>query len=204
MGRLSLYTVVFGEDYHEYLDGWVDAALKVGADEVVVVSDRHRVLPDGVRLERHDTSYRWREAGMRQYAVGLCTSDWVWLIDVDDRVMPDVAGVVDRDADVVQVGFIRSDGQVTVPNIVPHSQFLEQRMNRYVGTSPVRRKKLEAVGGWPDVGYADWGLWRKLARAGARFVAADRVCFEYNWHPDSSLTGQKRNRRELVDEVMTF
>jgi len=204
MGRLTLYTVVFGDDYHEFLDGWIDAALKVGADEVLVVSDRYRPVPAGVRLVVHETNYRWREAGMRQHAVELAQSEWVWLIDVDDRVLPDVADVVARDADVVQVGFIRSDGEVYVPNVIPHSTFLEQRVNRYVGTSPVKRDRLLKVGGWPDVGYADWGLWRKLARSRYRFAAADRICFEYNWHPDSSLTGKKRNRRELVDEVMRF
>jgi hypothetical protein len=204
MGRLTLYTVVFGDDYHTYVDGWLDAALNVGADEVLIVSDRHRFVPDGVRLVMHQTGYHFREAGMRQHAVQLAQSEWVWLIDVDDRVLPDVAGVVDRDADVVQAGFIRSDGDVYIPNVIPHSTFLEQRMNRYVGTSPVRRDTLLKVGGWPDVGYADWALWRKLARARARFVSADRICFEYNWHPETSLTGKKRNRRELVDEVMRF
>jgi hypothetical protein len=186
---VTLWTTCFGS-YGRFLDGWIDAAMRSGADEILVASDTPRPVPDGVRLEVVDTDFRFREAGFRNEACALAEHEWLWQIDVDDRIVPDAARMVEgHTAGVVQVGYQRSDGPIYIPGVIANERYLASGGNSYVSGSPFTREAFEASGGFPDIAWSDWGLWRRMARAGVTFAAANQVAYWYRWEPHDSVTG---------------
>lgn len=68
----------------------------------------------------------------------------------------------------------------------------------------VRRSLLEEVGGfpipgtpeWPDTTCEDWGLWRRLLNAGARFEHLPRRTWIWNWHGNNTSGRPWKRRRK--------
>jgi glycosyltransferase involved in cell wall biosynthesis len=185
---VTLFTTCFGS-YGRFLPGWLDAAAESGADDVLVVSDILRPVPNGVRLVVASTKAVYRESGFRNIACKHGREDWLWQIDVDDRIVPGATRMVEGvSADILQVGYRRSDGFVYVPQAISNERYLRCGDNPYVSGSPFRRSLLDKVQ-FPDVAWSDWGFWRLAARASAVFSAAGEVAYEYRWEPDDSVTG---------------
>jgi hypothetical protein len=195
---VTLFTTCFGT-YDRFLPGWLDAAVASGADEVLVVADRLLPVPDGVRLHVGGTDFRFVEAGLRNVACEEASGEWLWQIDVDDRILPDAVSVLDgQSADVVQVGYQRSDGFTYVPGVIPNVEFLASGGNPYVSGSPFRASLFGQVR-FPDVAWSDWGFWRLAARAGAQFAAGGRVAYRYRWEPHDSVTGLYTDPQHIRD-----
>jgi glycosyltransferase involved in cell wall biosynthesis len=199
---VTLFTTCFGA-YGRFLPGWLEAAEQSGASDVLVVSDVVREVPSWVRLVVASVDAQYRESAFRNVACHHGLGEWLWQIDVDDRILPDAAGMVDGvDGDVLQVGYRRSDGFVYVPAVVDNDRYLCFRSNGYVSGSPFRASLFDTVR-FPDVAWSDWGFWRLAARSGAKFVAAGQVAYEYRWEPDDSLTGLYQDDRHVA-EVMSL
>ena len=195
---VTLFTTCFGE-YGRFLDGWLEAAVQSGADELLVVSDVPRPVRDGVRLVVSSTDAVYRESGFRNIACEHGREDWLWQIDVDDRVFPGATKMVDGvEADVLQVGYHRSDGFVHIPRVIPNDQYLRSGGNSYVSGSPFRRTLFDQVQ-FPDVAWSDWGFWRLAARAGATFAAAGEAAYRYRWEPGDSVTGLYSDPKHIRD-----
>jgi glycosyltransferase involved in cell wall biosynthesis len=195
---VTLFTTCFG-GYGRFLPGWLDAAAESGADEVLVVSDIVRPVPSDVRLVVSSTDFRFREAGFRNAACRFASQKWLWQIDVDDRIVPDAVQLLaGHDADIVQVGYVRTDGMTYVPDVIPNVEFLASGGNPYVSGSPFRASLFAQVQ-FPDVAWSDWGFWRLAARAGARFAAAGQVGYVYRWEPHDSVTGVYTDPQHIRD-----
>jgi len=196
---VTLWTTCFGS-YGRFLDGWVEAAVESGADELLVVSDIVRPVPDGVRLVVSSTDFRFREAGFRNTACRYAAHDWLWQIDVDDRILPGMARLVDGvTAGVLQVGYVRSDGFQYVPPALSPEEYLGWGGNPYVSGSPFTRDAFDRSGGFPDVAWSDWGLWRRMARARVASAAAGVVAYRYRWEPHDSVTGLYGDPQNVAD-----
>jgi len=196
---VTLWTTCFGS-YGRFLDGWLDAALQAGAGEVLVVSDIVRPVPAGVRLVVTSTDFKFREAGFRNTACEYAEHDWLWQIDVDDRIAPGAARMVEgHTAGVVQVGYHRSDNMIYIPPAIPNERYLSSGGNCYVSGSPFTRQAFEVSGGFPDIAWSDWGLWRRMARAGVTFAAANEVAYWYRWEPHDSVTGIYTDPQHVAD-----
>lgn len=86
------------------------------------------------------------------------------------------------------------DGSYVSPYGVPFDDALRQEImtrNNFIPvTVLVRRSLLVAVGGfpipetpeWPETCCEDWGLWRRLLEAGARFEHLPRRTWIWHWH----------------------
>lgn len=163
--------------------------------------------PDQVIVGTPGSSYAWRhtQAWSLQRAIDYVVTDWFWICDIDDTVMPDgLQGLDEVAADVWQVGFHRSDGETYIPPRMPNEQYLTLRTNPYVGSSMIRTEAFRAVGGFDDIAFQDWGLWRKLARAGATFDVSDRAHFHYTLHPQtrSETEFTREARADQIAEMM--
>lgn len=151
---------------------------------------------------RHPQAYHLNEA-IRQVE-----TEWAWIVDIDDIVMVDgLRGLGDVEADVWQMGFLRSDGELYRPPALTNDEYLAERGNPYVAGSAIRVEAFREVGGFTDIAFQDWGLWRRLALVGATFQASDRAHFHYMRHPYArsvvELTPERRAFHEaqmLADE----
>jgi glycosyltransferase involved in cell wall biosynthesis len=145
-----------------------------------------RVLPI-----RHRGPGPARNAGLE-----LAGGDAVALLDDDDLWHPDhlatVSDAMDRiGADVVyadcdEVG--RRDGYRTVVRDFNAAR-LEQENFICVPATLVRTSALRAVGGFAAGPLEDWETWKRMARAGCRFVHIPQVTVTYRFHRDNLTYG---------------
>jgi len=165
---------------------WVDAVRKLEpAPERVIVATHSPWDFDGVDLLRVACTWTHPQAFYMQRAIELADGcEWVWPLDIDDIPLADALLELEfDDADVLQLGFIRSDGVSYVPPELENDDYLASWTNPYVGASLLRRDAFLRVGGYADVAFQDWAIWRRLAASGARFRSTGRTHFHYMQHP---------------------
>ena len=144
-------------------------ALHPVPDEVIV----------GGPIRLGQCSWRHPQAFYLQKAIEHADTDWVVISDIDDLLYPDaLAGLEDVAADVWQMGF----DDYVVPQLTAE-EYLRLEGNPFVGSSAIRVSSFHAVGGFHDIAFQDWGLWRRMARAGMTFESSGRAHFRYRPAP---------------------
>jgi len=193
--NVTVISCLYGRTHDRFLPEWLAAVrqLDPAPAEVIIATDHYRHLTDGVFevFRRRNDGSRYPQAFYLNQALEHVETEWIWQLDIDDVAFPDALdGIETVTADVFQMGYERSDGLVYLPPIVS-PEYLAGR-NVYVAGSCIRTDTLRSVGGFPDLAFQDWGLWRELARTGATFAASDRPRFHYRRH------GATRGERELT------
>ena len=184
---VTVISCLYGRTHDRFLWEWLSAVrqLDPAPAEVIIATDRYRHITDGALevFRRHNDGTRYPQAFYLNKALEQVETEWVWIHDIDDLAFPDaLEGLDDVDADVFQMGYLRSDGLVYLPPELAAAEVLASPRNPFVAGSCVRTEALRAVGGFPDIAFQDWGLWLQLARAGATFAASDRPRFHYRRH----------------------
>ncbi len=162
--------------------------------------------PDEVCIARGESDGPHTQARLMNEAVRATNTDWVWPLGIDNVAFPWALDYIEElSADVAQFGYLRSDGApYLVPRISPHA-YLSKTPNPFVSDSPFRREAFERVGGFPLVGFEDWGLWRRMVRAGVHIAVSPRLHFLYRLHEESRSTleyTESVGRQELYDELL--
>ena len=99
-------------------------------------------------------------------AVDALRTDWCWNMDIDDLVFPSALREIRVvDADVYAAGLVTS--------------VAESKVNLVNAGSAFKKWLWEKVGGYPDIGFHDWGLWRLMGRAQARFACSGSPDYLY-------------------------
>lgn len=198
---VTVVSCVYGPTFARFLPRWSEhvALLSPKPDAVIVAADWPHDVP-GARVIASECPWRHPQAWYLNQAIAAADTEWVWIVDVDDCARPDgLAGLDQVDADVWQTGYLRSDGETYVPG----PEALAAAGNMLVAGSAIRTKAFWDVGGFPDVAFQDWALWRKLQAAGARFAFSGRVNFDYMRHSHTrgatELTADRR--AEHVQEM---
>lgn len=194
MVDVTILSCLYGSTHDDYLPDWLGAVgmLNPAPCEVIVATDRYRHLTSILEVSRR-RQRGYPQAFHLNSALREVRSEWVWIHDIDDLAFPDaLQGIVDIDADVVQSGYERSDGEVYIPPVLANDEILGLDHNPFVAGSFARTDILMDAGGFPDVALQDWALWRRLARMGAVFASSERPRFKYMRH------GRTRGARELT------
>jgi hypothetical protein len=182
---VTVVSCVYGEHYRQFVPRWAKAVedLDPQPDAVIVATDGHVDVP-GARVIESFCHWRYPQAWHLQQAIAAATTDWVWILDIDDLAFPDaLQGLHDVMADVWQLGNERSDGEKYTPPRMTAAEFLASERNVYVAGSMIRTDIFREVGGFRDVALQDWCLWRTLARHGASVEPSQRMHFQYMRHP---------------------
>lgn len=182
---VTVVSCVYGEYHRRFIPRWQAAvsALAPSADAVIVGSDSELEIT-GAKVVASYCHWRYPQAWHQQQAINAATTDWVWLVDIDDIPFPDgLAGLHDVASDVWALGYERSDGEVFLPPRLTAAEVLSSERCEYAGGSIIRTDILAESGGFRDVALQDWCLWRTLARRGATVEPSDRAHFHYMRHP---------------------
>jgi hypothetical protein len=186
MVDVTIISCLYGSTHDDFLIDWLNTVgmLNPAPCEVIVATDRYRHLTTVLEVfRRQQDRHSYPQAFHLNSALKEVRSEWVWIHDIDDLAFPDaLEGVEQVDADVVQAGYERSDGEVYVPPVMANDEFLALDHNPFVAGSFVRTDILTDAGGFPDVALQDWALWRRLARMGAVFTSAEKPKFRYMRH----------------------
>jgi hypothetical protein len=180
--------------YQRFLPGWASAiaALERSPDHIIIAGDSE---PATLRLA---CSWRYPQAYYLQRAIEVAATEWVWIVDIDDTALPHALnGIDDVDADVWTMGYVRSDGEVyTVPELTA-TEVYDSPRNVIPAGSAIRTEAFHESGGFLDIAFQDWALWRRLAEHGATFATTGRVDYRYNRHPATrgalELTADRRH-----------
>jgi hypothetical protein len=194
---VTVVSCLYGGSHDDFLPDWLASVKALGPAprEVLVATDRYRHLTDGcieVFTRRH--GWKYPQAFHLNEVVREVQTEWFWILDIDDLAFPDALGGInfDQSADVIQMGYLRSDGEEHLPSHVDIIE-LDER-NGLVAGSIVRTQAVNRIGGFRDVAFQDWDLWRRLYESGSFFVTADRPRFHYRRHHAT------RGARELTAE----
>lgn len=188
---VTVVSCVYGDRFPHFIPRWqlFVNALTPAADAVIVASDRVHDIK-GAEVVVSDCPWKHPQAWYLNQAIEAAETDWVWIVDIDDCAMSDgLRGLEDVEADVWQVGYRRSDGEVYIPKIASHC-YVEG--NLCVAGSMIRK---DAFPGFSDVAFQDWNLWTQLVIAGADFAYSDRAHYHYMRHPHT------RSETELTPET---
>jgi glycosyltransferase involved in cell wall biosynthesis len=166
-------------------------------DELVVVDDgstdeetlgTFRTLEaEGIAVVRRDNGGL---GAARMTGVTATTSDYVFCLDADDRLLPGaleaLAAALDEDPGLTLVwGDYRLFGdrswrQVTAPSL---DAWQISYQDDIPATIMIRRFSLLETGGWElRGGYEDWDLLMTLAERGARGARVPTIVYEYRQH----------------------
>ncbi len=194
---VSVVTTCFG-DYNVFLPVWIGSiyGLSRTPDEVIVASDRDLGVPGARVIVAHNT-WKHAPAFFINEAVKAAETDWVWVMGVDDLAFPDALdGLEDVEDDVWQMGYKTNVGTTYIPPQLSAVEFLAAKENPFVGASAFRTQAFKEVGGYPDVAYEDWGLWRRLAITLCTFKSSGRAHFIYVTHPQARSQVQLHERAD--------
>ncbi len=195
----TIITCLYGDEaYDRFVPRWEQAIsnLETKPAEVIIASDHvPAIVGTTVVLdERCDWSHP--QPFYLNLAAQHATSTWIWPCDIDDILLPDALnGLSKVRGDVWQTGYLISDGDLAyLPPRLPAGEILALDHNVLCGSSAIRKSAFDAVGGYSDVAYQDWSLWRKLAAGSFTFAASGRPHFRYMRH------GRTRTDREFQIE----
>ncbi len=178
---VTIVTALYGTNGHsEFLPRWLDAVRAVDpAPRRLIISSDRSLYIDGVTCLNTESAWKHPQAWYYQQAVDQADTEWVWTLDVDDAALPDsLAGIDAVEADVWQMGYVNGRNTYIVPDLT-NDEYLAKTGNCYVGSSAFRTEAFHHVGGFDDLGYQDWGLWRKMCKAGLVFQSSGRANLEY-------------------------
>lgn len=189
---VTVVTCLYGDRGHErFVEAWLDSidALNTQPYDVIIASDQRNLLHlYSVCTWNNPSAY------YLQQAVMAAETEWVWILGIDDTALPDALdGIEDVKEDVWQMGYHRSDGVTHIPPQLTGAEYL-LKGNCFTAASAIRTNAFRAVGGFPDIAFEDFGLWRRLAANGATFKSSGRVHYRYNLHE------QTRTAVEFVPE----
>jgi hypothetical protein len=181
VSTVGVFGIQFDGWYEDWIDGWFDACLLAQPDQIVLVCDQDRWVPDGVQLivappcdQRYPIPY------YSNIAVSALTTDWCWNMDIDDLIYPDALQEIRVvDADVYAAGLLTSTGTKALSRRLDCDRVWRSLDNLVNAGSAFRKSMWVQVGGYPDIGFHDWGLWRLMAREQARFVASGWPLYWY-------------------------
>jgi hypothetical protein len=183
---VTVVSSVYGDrGFHSFVPRWMKAIDKLERqpEQIIIGADRF-TYESSVEVVSENLAWAYPQAFHLQDAISQASTDWIWVCDIDDLAMPDALnGIDDVAEDVWQMGYLRHpDELLYVPPQLGCADILASEKNEFVAGSAFRRDAFEEVGGFPDVAFQDWGLWRRMARHGMRFLSSDRAHFHYNRH----------------------
>jgi hypothetical protein len=197
---VTIVSCVYGSSHDRFVDEWAEAVshLEPAPADVIVATDRDRHIP-GASVMYSRCPWDHPQAFYLQMAAMVSGTDWVWIVDIDDLAFTDgLAGLDEVEEDVWQLGYLSSEGHQHLPPQMTAADYLNLNGNPFSGASMFRTAIFDLCGGFTDVAFQDWSLWRRMARMGATFKASDRPHFEYRRHSDT------RTAVELIPDNRTL
>jgi hypothetical protein len=181
VSSVGVFGFQFNGWYEEYIQEWFEACLVAQPDQIVLVSDRVRSVPAGVTLRVVEPpSQKYPIPYYANKAVEALDTEWCWNMDIDDLIRPSAFFEIRVvDAEVYVAGMRTSKGVNHIPKGLDWWRVWDSKHNHVPAGSAFKKWLWEKVGGYPDIGFHDWGLWRLMARERARFAVSGQVLYDY-------------------------
>ncbi len=200
---VTVVAALYGTSYDVFVGQWLESVSNVNhpSPRRVIIGTDHLIDAPGATTVV--TKCRWRHAHAwhLQQAIQATRTEWIWVLDIDDTALSDaLAGIDEVTADVWQMGYTNGHDTYVVPRLT-NDEYLARTGNCYVGGSMFKRASFNQVGGYDDLGFQDWGLWRKMCRAGMTFESSGRANFNYAPGDRTAREFTRDNRNRYMLEL---
>ncbi len=193
---VTVLTALYGSTHTGFLERWLTSINDLDSTpDAVIVATPERFGP---------SSWQYPTAFYFDQGFRAATTDWVWVLGIDDLALQDALDGIDEvSADVWQMGFLDGlGGGSYLPPQLTAKEVLALDMNRFCACSAIRRETYLRSGGFPDVSLEDWALWRRLAVYGATFESSGRAHYRYMRHDQARSKTEAGGREDHMEEMM--
>lgn len=196
-----------GNPYSQFVQRWWDSVLCVQPAEVVVVHTDPEPLglisaaPHGIVVTAVPMPGSFAN-GMNA-GVQAATQPWVSTIGVDDCYRHGACELLPL-ADAAGTEIMLWNHYELGSHVWTTSWDVKtlRRANTVQGASPFRRDLWVRAGGFPDIGWGDWGFWLRCAKAGAKAWHCGRIGVDFDpgishsTYSGRALSEQDRDARD--------
>ena len=208
MVDVTIITAVYGDDYDHFIPGWIEAvnSLTLKPKRIIMGSDKvHQIaIQNGIdTVLDAEPETKWRSPFFWNKCAQEAKTKWVWVLDIDDRFRPDaLEGLEKQDCDIWLVGMAVNGRDKYLPPHKTNEEIFTEPHCSFCCGSPIQKSWLEKCS-YPEVAFADWAMWRKSARLGAKFGWANKVAYDYRHDFANSMSGwadaDHRNRLAVLE-----
>jgi hypothetical protein len=205
MVDVTIITAVYGDKYDHFIDGWIEAveALENKPKQIIIGTDKHKNI-NAKQVIRSTENVKWRSPFFWNACAEQAKTKWIWVCDIDDRLKPEALNNLEKqECDIWQVGYqVQGSSEIYIPPNLINETIYTEPYCYFCCASPIQKSWWEQCH-YPEVAYADWAMWRKSARLGARFGYANQALYNYRKDFDNSMSGwadaDANNRKEALE-----
>jgi hypothetical protein len=203
MVDVTIITAVYGDKYDHFIEGWLESIenLELKPKQVLIGTDRFRNV-NLKQVVRKTENVKWKSPFFWNQCAKKTKTKWIWICDIDDRLKPNALNNLEQqDCDIWQVGYqVQGSNETYVPPNLINESIYSEPYCYFCCASPIQKSWWEKCN-YPEVALADWAMWRKSARLGARFGYANQPLYDYRRDFDNSMSGwaeTDENRTEAL------
>ena len=168
---VTIITAVYGDKYDHFIDGWSEAInnLTVAPKRVICAGDRLRDINAEQIVSQPAVGWKWRSPWYWNSAARNTDTEWIWILDIDDRIKPDaLENLMEQTCDIWLVGIDVNGTENYLPPRLTNKQIASAEHCYFCCGSPIRRSWWQQ-NPYRDLAFTDWAMWRTSAKMGARF-----------------------------------
>jgi hypothetical protein len=205
MVDVTIITAVYGDKYDHFIDGWIEAVenLENKPKQIIIGTDKHKNI-HAKQVIRSTENVKWRSPFFWNACAEQAQTKWIWVCDIDDRLKPEALNNLEKqECDIWQVGYqVQGSSEIYIPPNLINETIYTEPYCYFCCASPIQKSWWEQCH-YPEVAYADWAMWRKSARLGARFGYANQALYDYRKDFVNSMSGwadaDANNRKEALE-----
>jgi hypothetical protein len=205
MVNVTIITAVYGDKYDHFIEGWIEAVenLENKPKQIIIGTDKHKNI-NAKQVIRSTENVKWRSPFFWNACAEQAKTKWIWVCDIDDRLKPEALNNLEKqECDIWQVGYqVQGSSEIYIPPNLINETIYTEPYCYFCCASPIQKSWWEQCH-YPEVAYADWAMWRKSARLGARFGYANQALYDYRKDFVNSMSGwadaDANNRKEALE-----
>lgn len=188
---VTIITAIYGDKYEQFIEGWSEAVsnLTVQPKRVICAGDRLRDINAEQIVSQPAVGWKWRSPWYWNSAARNTDTEWIWVLDIDDRIKPNaLENLMEQSCDIWLVGIDVNGTENYLPPRLTNEQIASSEHCYFCCGSPIKRSWWQK-NPYKDLAFTDWAMWRTSAQMGARFEWANKVGYYYRKDFNNSMSG---------------
>jgi hypothetical protein len=188
---VTIITAIYGDKYDQFIEGWSEAVsnLTVEPRRVICAGDRLRDINAEQIVSQPAVGWKWRSPWYWNSAARNTDTEWIWVLDIDDRIKPNaLENLMEQTCDIWLVGIDVNGTENYLPPRLTNEQIASSEHCYFCCGSPIKRSWWQK-NPYKDLAFTDWAMWRPSAQMGARFEWANKVGYYYRKDFNNSMSG---------------
>jgi hypothetical protein len=188
---VTIITAIYGDKYDQFIEGWSEAVsnLTVEPKRVICAGDRLRDINAEQIVSQPAVGWKWRSPWYWNSAARNTDTEWIWVLDIDDRIKPNaLENLMEQTCDIWLVGIDVNGTENYLPPRLTNEQIASSEHCYFCCGSPIKRSWWQK-NPYKDLAFTDWAMWRTSAQMGARFEWANKVGYYYRKDFNNSMSG---------------